>query len=84
MDQVKEVTEKVTEGIKDLTDSLLGKKEEGEATGITKIIEDTRAAIRDLLGLKKEEGEEPFSLNKFITKVRNNIREILGMEPLTE
>ncbi|NHI94062.1 MAG: hypothetical protein EAX96_16350 [Candidatus Lokiarchaeota archaeon] len=84
IDQIKEVTEKINETVKDTLDSILGKKEGEESTGISKIIQDIRSGIRDLLGLEKAEGEESFSLNKFITKVRNNLREILGMEPLSE
>ena len=83
IDGIKEATENITQRIQDVTDDLFGNKEEGEATGISKIIQDTRAGIRDLLGLETEEGES-FNLNKFITKTRNGIREMLGMEPLTE
>ncbi len=83
MDQIKETTESISERIKDIADDIFGTKEEGEATGIGKIIQDTRAGIRDLLGLETQEGET-FNLNKFITKARNSVREILGMEPLTE
>lgn len=84
MDQIKEVTEKIGDSVKETMDAIFGTKEEGETSGIAKIIQDTRAGIRDLLGLEKAEGEESFNLNKFITKVRNDIRELLGMEPLAE
>ncbi len=83
IEQIKEATENITTRVKDMTDDLFGKKDEGEASGIGKIIQDARTGIRDLLGLETEEGES-FNINKFITKARNGIREVLGMEPLTE
>ncbi|MHA1831754.1 MAG: hypothetical protein ACTSWR_09510 [Candidatus Helarchaeota archaeon] len=88
LDNAKEFVDGVTRQVQDVIDNLLGtKKEEGkEPEGISKIISDICNGIRDLLGLKGEEGEgegeeeEPSGILKIIKDIRKNIQEILGLE----
>ena len=84
MERIKETTEKLSEGVKDFFEGITGKKGEGEASGISKIIQDVHSGIKDLLGLETAEGEGGFDISSMVTKARNSIRELLGMEPLAE